>query len=879
MKKRFAILFLLFVLLPFSYSQNVSINESGSAPHQSAILDVSSSDKGMLVPRMSSLQREMISNKATGLLVFDTTTKGFWFYDGMTWVDLSSPTFIADRDGDTKIQVEEAGDEDVIRFDVLGSEIARMDQKTFHLNAPGNSVYVGELAGSFDEGTGGYNVGLGNDAMKFIQNGSFNTSLGSSAMQNNRAGSNNVAIGSAAGTNDTLSNKNVYIGARAGNLAFTPHSKEGSIMIGFEAGSQEMMSNKLYIENSNAVTPLIYGDFSSDSLVIHGSLGIKGNYTFPESDGTIGQVLSTDGNGNIGWSTKNIGVSKLEDADEDTKIELKEGVMDSINVQVDGKLGLSIVNNEGGYINFRKGVDAYNTLFGHRAGRHVGENSNFITGVDPSSGYNTAFGSNSMNFLQDGAFNTAFGSFALHSDTSGNVNTAVGYASLLELENGNANSALGSGSLRNMVIGGKNVAFGYQALLNQTEGSTNTALGAESGEFQILGDSSVYIGFEAGKGGDNEILDAHSKSGNVFIGHKAGKFEHSSNRLFIENSDSSTPLIYGEFDSDKVKIYGTLGIKDEYAFPDSDGNVGQVIKTNGTGILSWQDDEDGDPNNELISLIEFDGSQLEITDAGGVHAVDISTTQNEIIDNDGDTRVYFSEIPNDEISFDINSEKKLTMNEAADGSLNLEFFNTNTYIGRLAGVSSNEPATPMQNTFIGNAAGIANEKGFFNTYIGSSSGSKNRMGSRSVMVGNNAAFDDTLSTNSVYIGYRAGIGTTSGITEIHKKASNVMIGYNSGAGNKGSNNVFIGHESGKGFAGDHKLIIENSNSSTPLIYGEFDQDIVEINGTLRVSGLLRLKPSPIVLVCSTSDDEGLVYFDESAQKLRVCTSSGWVNLH
>ena len=37
-------------------------------------------------------------------------------------------------------------------------------------------------------------------------------------------------------------------------------------------------------------------------------------------------------------------------------------------------------------------------------------------------------------------------------------------------------------------------------------------------------------------------------SGNVFLGNEAGYKETGSNKLYIDNSDTSTPLIYGQFD-------------------------------------------------------------------------------------------------------------------------------------------------------------------------------------------------------------------------------------------------------------------------------------------------------------------------------------------
>jgi len=53
-----------------AYSQGVGINESGDSPHSSAVLDVSSTSQGMLVPRMTLAQRNAITSPAKGLFVY-----------------------------------------------------------------------------------------------------------------------------------------------------------------------------------------------------------------------------------------------------------------------------------------------------------------------------------------------------------------------------------------------------------------------------------------------------------------------------------------------------------------------------------------------------------------------------------------------------------------------------------------------------------------------------------------------------------------------------------------------------------------------------------------------------------------------------------------
>ncbi|CAA6816462.1 MAG: Unknown protein [uncultured Aureispira sp.] len=72
------------------FAQGVGINNDNSNPDPSAMLHVKSTDKGMLVPRMITSQRIAIAAPAVGLLVFDLTTNGFWYFDGTVWVEISS---------------------------------------------------------------------------------------------------------------------------------------------------------------------------------------------------------------------------------------------------------------------------------------------------------------------------------------------------------------------------------------------------------------------------------------------------------------------------------------------------------------------------------------------------------------------------------------------------------------------------------------------------------------------------------------------------------------------------------------------------------------------------------------------------------------------
>jgi Chaperone of endosialidase/Head domain of trimeric autotransporter adhesin len=77
------------VLLLFAtsglYSQGLAVNTDGSTANTSSLLDVKSINRGVLLPRMTTVQRDVILTPATGLIVFNTSTNEFNYYDGSTW--------------------------------------------------------------------------------------------------------------------------------------------------------------------------------------------------------------------------------------------------------------------------------------------------------------------------------------------------------------------------------------------------------------------------------------------------------------------------------------------------------------------------------------------------------------------------------------------------------------------------------------------------------------------------------------------------------------------------------------------------------------------------------------------------------------------------
>ncbi|SFN41396.1 hypothetical protein SAMN04487989_101283 [Bizionia echini] len=84
--KTFSLLAFLIMLMP-SYAQ---VGIGTLTPDSSAMLDVTSTSKGMLTPRLTSAERLAISNPANGLLVYDTSENAFYFYKGSVWTKIDS---------------------------------------------------------------------------------------------------------------------------------------------------------------------------------------------------------------------------------------------------------------------------------------------------------------------------------------------------------------------------------------------------------------------------------------------------------------------------------------------------------------------------------------------------------------------------------------------------------------------------------------------------------------------------------------------------------------------------------------------------------------------------------------------------------------------
>lgn len=246
-------------------AQSVAINTDGSVADATAILDVKSTAKGMLIPRLTTAQRTGIATPATGLLVFDTGTNAFWYYNGAGWVKLDAAGnnwSLGGNSGTTagthyigtsdnlplvvKVNNEPAG------FVSTGSGVYPNFNTGWGFHALSNyttgayNTAVG--ARTLVNNTGTYNTSVGTYALMYNSNGVSNTALGASALSSNIDGDYNTGIGAGTLANNSAGNMNTAIGSAADVMS---PNLINATAIGFAALVNA--SNKVRIGNS-AVT-------------------------------------------------------------------------------------------------------------------------------------------------------------------------------------------------------------------------------------------------------------------------------------------------------------------------------------------------------------------------------------------------------------------------------------------------------------------------------------------------------------------------------------------------------------------------------------------------------------------------------------------------
>lgn len=258
----------------------------------------------------------------------------------------------------------------------------------------------------------------------------------------------------------------------------------------------------------------------------------------------------------------------------------------------------------------------------------------------------------------------------------------------------------------------------------------------------------------------------------------------------------------------------------------------------------------------------------------GVGWEKIAGTITILEDTDKDTRVLVEKgMDDDTIRFEMGGLEYFKM---ANGRLEVLNTGESIFIGRGSGV--NDDLTGNQNVFIGDSTGNNNISGSYNIALGYGALYSNTNGNSNIAIGEGALERNESSASNIAIGPRAlfnhkiglyntvlgynamfndieGSGNTAigraalflstasknnsavGATALNNNISgseNVAFGTAAGYNTQGDGNIFLGSNAGYFETGGNTLYIENSDadSTGALIYGEFDNDWLRINGRL-----------------------------------------------
>jgi len=787
------------------------------------------------------------------------------------------------------------------------------------------NTFIGQGCGK-NNISGSGNVFLGQNAGLYNTDGYENTFIGRTNSVSNMSGMGNVVVGNSANNKNLAGSKNTIIGYQAGSN-INDHSKSGNVFIGHRAGAMDTTDNKLYIANSwtNPSNTLIYGEFDNDILALNADVGIRtvavdvplhvgggsdagltgggylvtgliestnlvlddneivarnnGNvaYLFVNRDG--GNVIINQFDGNVGIGT----VSPAAKLHVDGTMRLGSGVRNYEILEVDPSYpdgwsslinygGIGIGSDDGGNRQMFMFTDGSNSdnIFTIATSQNNG--SSWESDLVFTQGGNLGIGTISPGskldvtgpiWQSEMGGTVALGKFAgFNDDSSDNFNVFIGRSSGFSNISGIGNSYIGGFSGENNTGGYHNTSVGYISGHSNTTGFFNSNVGAYSNHFNQTGAGNTILGYAAGMGASE-----HSKSYNVFIGYRAGFYEISDNRLYIENSDvgPENALIYGEFDNDILAFNANVGIGTispsnklhvvgSIRMEDGNQGSGKIMISDANGKGSWADatsisDGDWSRNGNYVYTLNDSigigtnapGAPLEVTghiwQTGLGDCVFVGYQAGRVDDGTDNENVFIG----NNAGYSNTSGNQNTFIGHASG-LNSVSQLGNTFIGRASGYNSNSTG----NTFIGANCGYTNSSGSSNTFIGYWCGHYNN-GSDNLFVGNMNSFYSTGNFNTT-LGSYADFYNTAG-------NKNTIMGFEAGFGSSGNNksgNILLGYQAGYNESGSNKLYIENSNASSAdaLIYGEFDNNILVLNASV---GIGTTNPGKNLEISNTED--------------------------
>jgi hypothetical protein len=486
-----------------AFSESIGIGTATPAP--SAQLEVNSTTRGFLLPRMTKVQRNAIATPADGLLVFQTgpDSVGFYYRFGGAWVWLQNATgpgggWSTTGNSGMVFGVNYLGTRDnaPLMFGLNGLHAGGLGVRNnvnlgrgagfFTYGSTGNNnIAIGDIA-LFSNTTGEANIAIGTNTLKSNFNGVYNMAIGADALTSNTAGHNNVAVGRFSGRYNATGTFNTFIGNLSGanNRTGSSNVAVGYAALDFDtAGSGNVAIGRdalRYNVAGNGNTAVGFESLLYNAVPETPRLPNEGQFNTAVGASTL--VFNKRGSGSVA-----IGYQALYS-----------------DTAADGTVAIgrnALYNNNGGKANVA-----------------IGDSAGFYNGTLVSAANisyaNTFIGTKSGLNNSTGSLNTFIGAFSGSNGTSSESNTFVGAYAGTGITNGIQNTIIGTEAGKKIKSGRRNTIIGADAGSSNEFDHENIYIGFETAKYHTSGENNIFIG--------NRILGFHSSSTNcIAIGHAA----------------------------------------------------------------------------------------------------------------------------------------------------------------------------------------------------------------------------------------------------------------------------------------------------------------------------------------------------------------------
>ncbi|MFY9309827.1 MAG: collagen-like protein [Bacteroidia bacterium] len=521
--------------LLFAQSNSVGIGTLTPAP--SALLDIDANNKGLLVPRMTAVQRLAIASPANSLLVFDTDSSCFFYWNTATsgWKSLCN----------------------TVAAGVTG--------------ATGATGIAGTMGATGAIGTTGDNGATG--------------STGPTGLAGITGATGDIGITGATGadlnthwtiTGNTGTADNVNFIGTIDNVPFNikvNNEKSGRIdptlfntFYGYKAGNVNTADNNTFIGDKAGMA----------NTTGYQNTAVGRGAMFSNVDGNVNTAV---GAYTLYFNTSGLGNSALG------RSALSNNTTGAVNT-ASGQAAL--YNNTTGSENTATGSNA---LDGNTTGNGNAAHGGRALRSNTTGNYNTASGLTAMHYNTTGSSNVAIGVAALYQNTDRSNLIAIGDSSLFNNGTGvsapsdaTANTAVGSKALFSNTTGSSNTSMGYNTLLNNSSGNFNIAIGYNAGTTTTLananttGSNNIFIGSNAGPG----VPSTTPLQNSIAIGKNA-----------LVNTDNT--MVLGGTGADAVNVGigtanpgATLEVVGDVKIVDGTQGAGKVLTSDANGLASWQ---------------------------------------------------------------------------------------------------------------------------------------------------------------------------------------------------------------------------------------------------------------------------------------------------